>query len=79
LEGETTDGQFAREIDGSIDVSQQWKWLNNSNLKKETEGLIMAAQNQAITTNCIKVKIFHQPGSAYITSVGVTWNRWIKS
>ena len=25
-------GQFARETDGCIDVSQQWKWL--SNLKK---------------------------------------------
>jgi len=57
-------GQFVREVDGSIDVSQQWKWLNISNLMKETEGLIMAAQNQAITTNCIKVNIFHQPGSA---------------
>ena len=47
-------GQFVREIDGCIDLSQQWKWLHYSNLKKETEGLIMAAHNQAITTNCIK-------------------------
>jgi len=31
------------------------------NLKKETKGIIMAAQNQAITTNCIKVNIFHLP------------------
>ena len=28
-------GQFARETDGCIDVSQQWKWLSNSNLKKK--------------------------------------------
>ena len=28
-------GQFARETDGCSDVSQQWKWLSNSNLKKE--------------------------------------------
>lgn len=48
-------GPFIREIDGCIDM---WKWLSNSNLKKETKGLIMAAQNQAI-----KVNIFHQPSS----------------
>ena len=58
-------GQFTRENGGSIDASQQWKWLNNSNLKKETESLIMAAQNrQAIATYCIKVNIFYQSGSA---------------
>ena len=51
-------GQFSRVTDSCIDVSQQWKWLSNSNPKKETEGLIMAAQNQAITTNSIKVNIF---------------------
>ena len=35
-----------------------------SNLSKECEGLIMAAQNQAILNNCIKVNIFHLPGTA---------------
>ena len=39
-------------------VSQQWKWLSNINLKKETKGLIIAAQNQAIAINCIKVNFF---------------------
>ena len=46
-------GQFAREIVDTIDVSQEWRWLSSSNLNKECEGLIMAAQDQAITTNCI--------------------------
>ena len=32
-------------------------------MKKEVEDLIMAAQDQAISTNCIKVNIFSQPGS----------------
>ena len=35
-----------------------------SNLNKECEGLIMAAQNQAISTTCIKINIFHLPGTA---------------
>jgi len=37
---------------------------DNSNLNKQCEGLIMTAQNQDISTNYIKVSIFHQPGSA---------------
>ena len=38
-------GQFIRELDDGIDLPQQWSWLHNSNLKKETEGLVMAAGN----------------------------------
>ena len=36
----------------------------HSKIKKETEGLVMAAQNQAISTNCIKVNICHHSCSA---------------
>ena len=32
-------------------------WLKNGYLKKETEGFIMVAQNQAIRTNAIKARI----------------------
>ena len=32
-------------------------WLKNGYLKKETEGFIMAAQDQAIRTNAIKARI----------------------
>ena len=53
-------GQFIRELDDGIDLQQQWSWLCNSNLKKETEGLVMAAQDQAISINYIKANIFHQ-------------------
>ena len=56
--------QFVREIDGVVDALQQWKCLMGSNLNKECEGLIMAAQNQAISTNCIKANIAHLPGTA---------------
>jgi len=44
--------------------------LSNSNQKKETEGLIKAAQNLAITTNSINVNIFHQSGSALFCLCG---------
>ena len=63
-------GQFVREIADAVDVSQQWRWLSGSNLNKECEGLIMAAQDQAITTNCIKVNIFHQSGSPHCRLCG---------
>jgi len=39
-------GQFIREINYGIDPQQQWSWLFNSSLKKETEGLVIAAQNR---------------------------------
>ena len=34
-----------------------WQWLKNRQLKKETEGLIIAAQGQALQTNAIKRNI----------------------
>ena len=33
-----------------------WGWLQNGDLKKETEILIVAAQNQSIRTNLVKAK-----------------------
>ena len=35
----------------------RWLWLKQGNLKRETESLILAAQEQAIRTNVIKAKI----------------------
>ena len=34
-----------------------WAWLQNEDLKTETESLIVAAQNQSIRTNLVKAKI----------------------
>ena len=39
---------------------KSWLWLKNGKLKKETEGLIIAAQDQALRTNSIKNRIDKQ-------------------
>ena len=36
---------------------QCWAWLQNGDLKRETESLIVAAQNQSIKTNLVKARI----------------------
>ena len=36
---------------------QCWDWLQNGDLKRETESLTVAAQNQSIRTNLVKAKI----------------------
>ena len=47
---------FKRQI-GEVAHEQTWTWLRKGNLKRETESLIIAAQNNAIRTNYIKAKI----------------------
>uniref|UniRef100_A0A803T202 Reverse transcriptase domain-containing protein n=1 Tax=Anolis carolinensis TaxID=28377 RepID=A0A803T202_ANOCA len=53
----TLHGKFLDKIEGKADKEKTWLWLTNGTLKKETEGLILAAQEQAIRTNAIKAKI----------------------
>ena len=36
---------------------QCWAWFQNGDLKRETESIIVAAQNQSIRTNLVKAKI----------------------
>ena len=36
---------------------EKWLWLRDRSVKRETESLIMAVQEQAIRTNAIKAKI----------------------
>ena len=38
--------------------NQCWAWLQNGDLKRETESLILAAQNQSIRTNLVKTRIY---------------------
>ena len=48
----------------TVDKNSPWKFISASTLKKEVEVFVLACQDQAITTNSIKLNIFHQPGSA---------------
>ena len=52
----TLHGQFLRQTD-DIAGEDRWLWLKQGNLKRETESLILAAQEQAIRTNVIKANI----------------------
>ena len=49
-------GQYLRQTK-EVRSEQSWVWLQNGDLKRETESLIVAAQNQSIRTNLIKPKI----------------------
>ena len=49
-------GRFKRLIN-NISHDKTWKWLRKGNFKREIESLLMAAQNSAIRTNHIKVRI----------------------
>ena len=49
-------GQYLRQTK-EVRSEQSWVWLQNEDLKRETESLIVSAQNQSIRTNLVKAKI----------------------
>ena len=49
-------GRFKRLIN-NISHDKTWTWLRKGNFKRETESLLMAAQNSVIRTNHIKARI----------------------
>ena len=49
-------GEFVRQT-ADVAGEDSWRWLRNGFLKKETEGLILASQEQALRTNSIKHSI----------------------
>ncbi|XP_063689225.1 uncharacterized protein LOC134822247 [Bolinopsis microptera] len=57
-------GQFPRQMMGIADPLTSWNWLTQQDLKKETEGLLIAAQDQALRTNYVKHRIDKTPGSS---------------
>ena len=55
-EGKQLYGRFKRLIN-DISHDKTWTWLRKGNFKRETESLLIAAQNNAIRTNHIKARI----------------------
>ena len=54
--GKKNYGHFKWQI-SNISHNKTWTWLRKGNLKRETESLLIAAQNNAIRTIHIKAKI----------------------
>jgi len=56
--GKRKHGQFPRNLDEKlVDIEQSYRWLKSGDIKGETESTIVAAQDQAISTNYFKNKI----------------------
>ena len=61
MEEKVLHGQYLRQTK-KVRSDQCWAWLQNGDLKKETESLKMAAQNQSIRTNLVKARIDKSQG-----------------
>ena len=55
-EGKQLYGRFKRLINNAS-LGKTWTWLRKGNFKRETESLLIAAQDSAIRTNHIKARI----------------------
>ena len=56
-------GQYLRQTK-EVRSDQCWAWLQNGDLERETESLIVAAQNQSIRTTIVKAKIERSQGDS---------------
>ena len=61
-------GQYLRQTK-EVRSDQCWAWLQNGDLKRETESLTVAAQNQSIRTNLFKARIDKSQGDSYVECV----------
>lgn len=59
--GKALHGQYPTKTD-EMNISS-WRWLKTGYMKKETEGFLMAAQDQALPTRNYKVTIMKQVGT----------------
>ena len=58
IEDKPLHGQFERDTKDCKNKDLSWMWLANGDMKRETESLIIAAQDQALSTNSIKKSIY---------------------
>ena len=56
-------GQYERQTTEINKAAESWQWLKRGTLKRETEALLVAAQDQALRTNYRKAKIEHSETS----------------
>ena len=49
---------FERDTKDCKNKDLSWTWLANGDLKRETESLMIAAQDQALNTNSIEKSIY---------------------
>ena len=66
-------GQFFNQIE-EVKGKEKWLWLRDRSVKRETESLIMAVQEQTIRKNAIKTKITKLKLKASVDCV-VKWVR----
>jgi len=60
-QGKRMHGQLPRCLDEKlVDIEQSYHWLKSGGIKGETESTIVAAQDQAISTNYFKNKILKE-------------------
>ena len=62
-EKKVLNGQYFRQTK-EVRRDQSWAWLQNGDLKRETESLAVAAQNQSIRTNLVKAKVDKSQGDS---------------
>ena len=61
-------GQYLRQTK-EVRSDQCWAWLQNGDLKRESESLIVTAQKQSIRTNLVKAKIDENQGDSLCRKV----------
>ena len=61
-------GQYPKKVEEAETCS--WRWLETGWMKRETEGLLMAAQDQALHTRNYKVKILKEEGNGLCRMCG---------
>ena len=61
MAGKWRHGQLPRNLDEKVvDIEQSYRWLKSGDIKGETESTIVAAQDQAISTNYFKNNILKE-------------------
>ena len=68
-ESKPMQGQYLRQTQ-EIAQDGSWQWITRGELKKETEGMLMAAQDQALRTRYIQNRIDGQ------TSISPICREW---